>query len=61
MVGTMISLQFDPFDRTHIFKTDIESLIVTKILHKMDRLLQSKILSHHYKIPFSEITFLHNN
>jgi hypothetical protein len=48
MVGSMISLQFDPFDKTHLMKTDMESFVITKILHKMDRLLQSKILSHHY-------------
>lgn len=25
----------------------------------MGRLLQSKVLSHHYEIPFSEVTLIH--
>ena len=33
--------------------------VLEKVLTKMNRLLLTKILSHHYQIPFSEITYLH--
>lgn len=36
----------------------MESFVITKILTKMDKLLISKILSHHFQIPFSEITMM---
>lgn len=48
MVGKMISLQFDPFDRTCILEEEMEMFVFETILSKMNKLIVSKILSHHY-------------
>lgn len=59
MIGGLISLQFDPYDRTCMLTSEMDVYVLEKVLTKMNRLLLTKILSHHYQIPFSEITYLH--
>ena len=59
MVANMISLQFDPFDRTEILINDLHSYAFEKLLEKLYKLLTTKILSKHFTTPFSEITPLH--
>ena len=39
--------------------SDLDGYVLEKVLTKMNRLILTKTLSHHYQIPFSEITYLH--
>jgi hypothetical protein len=55
----MISLQFDPYDRTTILETEMETFVFEKLLEKMNRLLLAKIIAQRFEIPFSSITYAH--
>lgn len=51
MVSGLISLQFDPYDPTHILTSEMESFCLERLMDKLNKLLVSKILSHDFVSP----------
>ena len=48
MMGSVISVNFDPFDTKLLLSSEMEVFVLGRVMEKMGKLLLSKVLSHHY-------------
>ena len=60
MVGSMISIGIDPFVNDKVLTGDMEIYIYKRNLIQLNKLLKSKVLSHRFEFPISEVTLLND-